>query len=344
MHDAGVPCRYRSSLQGFSSYANVIYKFGCDNVKCKNDSFIFDAVEAAQNADATVIVAGIDLSVEAESLDRVDLLLPGYQTQLINRVAQVSKGPVILVIMSAGGLDISFARDNPQVGAILWAGYPGEEGGQAIADAIFGKYSPGGRLPLTWHTDDYVKLLPMTSMPLRPVVSMGYPGRTYKFFNGSTVYPFGYGLSYTQFNYTLKSATTAVGVTLSKLQHCHSLNYTEGTPSPWCPAVLVKQLACKDNIKIKIELSNTGNVDGSEVVMVYSKPPEGVEDTHIKQVVGFQRVFVLAGKSQDVSFKLNACKSLGIVDYGANHLLASGVHTIIVGDNLVTFPVQLNFN
>lgn len=116
---------------------------GCADVLCKNESLIFPAMQAAKEADATIILAGLDLSVEAESLDRDDLLLPGYQTQLIKQVADAAKGPVILVIMSAGGIDISFAKSNTNIKAILWVGYPGEEGGHAIADIIFGKYNPG---------------------------------------------------------------------------------------------------------------------------------------------------------------------------------------------------------
>lgn len=116
---------------------------GCGDIACKNDSFIFPAMKAAARADATIVLAGLDLSVEAEGLDRTDLFLPGYQTQLINQVAEVAKGPVVLVILSAGGVDISFAEENPKIGGILWAGYPGEEGGRAIADVVFGRYNPG---------------------------------------------------------------------------------------------------------------------------------------------------------------------------------------------------------
>ncbi|KAJ4849752.1 hypothetical protein Tsubulata_046317 [Turnera subulata] len=105
-------------------------------------SLIFPAAQTAAKADVTIIVAGIDLSIEDESLDRDDLLLPGNQTQLINQVANAAKGPVVLVLFSAGGLDISFAKNNPKIGAILWIGYPGERGGPAIADVIFGKYNP----------------------------------------------------------------------------------------------------------------------------------------------------------------------------------------------------------
>ena len=134
--------------------------------------------------DATIVVAGLNMSVEKEGNDREDLLLPWSQTNWINAVAEASPHPIVLVIISAGGVDISFAQNNPKIGAILWAGYPGEEGGTAIADVLFGKYNPGGRLPLTWYTNEYIGKIPMTSMALRPVADKGYPGRTYKFYDG----------------------------------------------------------------------------------------------------------------------------------------------------------------
>jgi beta-D-xylosidase 4 len=139
----GSPCQYTSPINGFSTYGKVNYAAGCGDVKCNDASLIPPAVESAKIADATIILAGLDLTIEAESVDRLDLLLPGKQTDLINQVADAAKGPVILVIMSAGGVDISFAKSNPKIKAILWAGYPGAEGGRAIADVVFGQYNPG---------------------------------------------------------------------------------------------------------------------------------------------------------------------------------------------------------
>ncbi|KAL3741535.1 hypothetical protein ACJRO7_017061 [Eucalyptus globulus] len=331
---AGVPCRFTAPIDGFSRYGVVTYKAGCADIACKNESFIFPAMKAAKRADATVILAGLDLSVEAEGLDRTDLVLPGYQTQLINQVAEVAKGPVVLVILSAGGVDISFAKENPNIGGILWAGYPGEEGGQAIADVVFGHYNPGGRLPLTWHKADYVDMLPMTSMPLRPVPSLGYPGRTYKFFNGSVVYPFGYGLSYTRFNYSLSPANRFVDLKVENLDYCRDLSYSHKTKRPPCPAMSIDDLNCGHDIDFLVEVTNTGHRDGSDVVLVYSKPPHGILGTHIKQLIGFKRVH----------FKINVCKGLEIVDSAANHILPSGGHSIVIGDAVVSFPFQVNFS
>lgn len=319
---------------------------GCGEVLCKNESLIFPAMKAAKKADATIILAGLDLTVEAESLDRDTLLLPGYQRQLIEQVTRVAKGPVILVIMSAGGVDITFAKDNEKIKGILWAGYPGEEGGRAIADVVFGNYNPGGRLPLTWYEADYVDKLPMTSLQLRPVESLGYPGRTYKFYNGSTVFPFGYGLSYTNFSYTgLITSKRSLHITLNKFQHCHNLNHTCGAYRPPCPSVKVDDLKCNQHFEFEIKVKNVGWREGSEVIMVYAAPPDGIAAAPIKQVIGYQRVFVKAGKSEKVKFKFNVCKSLQIVDYAANIVLPSGVHTIFVGDYTgVSFPFNVHLD
>lgn len=100
------------------------------------------AKKIAAAADATILVMGADQSIEAESRDRVDLHLPGQQAPLVTEVAKASKGPVILVIMSGGGMDISFAKDDDKITSILWVGYPGEAGGAAMADIIFGYYNP----------------------------------------------------------------------------------------------------------------------------------------------------------------------------------------------------------
>ncbi|XP_017975208.1 PREDICTED: probable beta-D-xylosidase 5 [Theobroma cacao] len=347
---AGIPCKIISPLEGFSAigeegvsgFAGVNYQMGCAEMKCQNDSMINSAVQAAKKADATLLFVGLDLSIEAEWVDKEDLLLPGYQTQLVTEVAEASKGPVILVIMSATAVDISFAKINPKIKSILWAGYPGEQGGRAIADVVFGNYNPGGRLPLTWYEASYVDNLPMTSMALRPVGD--YPGRTYKFFNGSTVYPFGYGLSYTNFTYERKSEEMSIDIKLNRLQHCHNLTYLDENYQQDCPSVSIADLPCEDEIAFDITVQNAGQRDGSDVLMVYSIPPKEINGTHIKQLVGFERVYLKAKESKKVNFGLNACQSLNIVDVSGYRLLASGLHKIVVGDTALQIPVQVNYN
>ncbi|GAB2279891.1 hypothetical protein Dimus_014527 [Dionaea muscipula] len=361
---AGKPCRLTTPLDGISAYvANVRFAQGCSDVACENKNLFRPALQAAKNADATVIIAGLDKTIELEDMDRTNLWLPGNQAQLISQVANVSKGPVILVIMSAGGVDISFAKnDNDRIKSILWAGYPGEQGGRAIADVIFGAYNPGGRLPVTWYPNDYVNKIPMTSMLLRPNDQLGYPGRTYRFYKGPTVYPFGYGLSYTKFQYhialpkpkKLKQINNAmnmmmsVKVKLGQHVHCRDLAYDQGAikPPDQCPAVMVSDLLrCgEQDFSFHVVVENSGDRDGSEVLIVYSRPPEGVAGAHQKQVIGFQRVFVPAGRRKKVKFTFNVCKALGIVDFKSSMLLPSGAHSIIIGDAGHAFPIQVIFH
>lgn len=140
----GTPCKYTSPLQGLAASVSTVYQPGCLDVGCTEDSLQLDpAKAAASSADATVIVVGADQWVEREGYDRESLLLPGQQTDLITEVAKVAKGPVILVIMSGGPFDIMFAKGDDRISSILWVGYPGEAGGAAIADIIFGAYNPG---------------------------------------------------------------------------------------------------------------------------------------------------------------------------------------------------------
>lgn len=140
----GVPCGITSPLQGLHKYVSKLtYIPGCIDVKCEDELNIKAAVEASAEADATVLVMGLDMSTEHENLDRVALTLPGHQERLIKNVANASKGRVVLVIMAAGPVDLSFVKNMNKIGGVLWVGYPGQSGGDAIAQVIFGDYNPG---------------------------------------------------------------------------------------------------------------------------------------------------------------------------------------------------------
>lgn len=133
-----------SLLEGFQEYVETIFfSSGCLNVMCASDSGFDDAVLIAKKADFVIVVAGLDLSQETEDLDRVSLLLPGKQMDLVSSMASVSKKPIVLVLVGGGPLDISFVKKDPRVASILWIGYPGEGGGKALAEVIFGDFNPG---------------------------------------------------------------------------------------------------------------------------------------------------------------------------------------------------------
>ncbi|RZR97551.1 hypothetical protein BHM03_00026750 [Ensete ventricosum] len=139
----GPPCEVITPLKALqSSIKNTRFLAGCNIVAC-NVTKIPEAVELASSVDYVIMFMGLDQNQEREDLDRTDLVLPGMQQTLISKVAEAAKKPIILVLLSGGPLDITFAKGDPRIGAILWAGYPGEAGGSAISSIIFGEHNPG---------------------------------------------------------------------------------------------------------------------------------------------------------------------------------------------------------
>lgn len=197
-----------SPLAGISKHSSTIYSDGSD---------IDHAVALVEDVDAVVMVVGlfsegVHPNDEAEGLDRTSLLLPGTQHALISQVAAAAakpaKGkpkPVAVVVMSGGVLDISDVKMNEDVGAIIWCGYPGQSGGDSIADILFGKVNPSGRTTLTWYPQEFVTLADAKDMHMRPNPATNYPGRSYRFYTGTPVFKFGSGLSYTSFSHYLSA-------------------------------------------------------------------------------------------------------------------------------------------
>lgn len=140
----GPPCKKITILQAIEKYYGISAKYhqGCNFVNCTSAS-IDGAVGIAKQADYVVLVMGLDQTMEREKHDRVDLGLPGNQENLITTVAKAAKRPVVLVLLCGGPVDVSFAKTNPKIGSILWAGYPGEAGGIAVAETLFGDHNPG---------------------------------------------------------------------------------------------------------------------------------------------------------------------------------------------------------
>ena len=123
----------------------MTFNSGCDNVACLDTSGFEGAIAAAAVADQVVIVIGLDQGQESEGHDRTDISLPGHQATLVQKVAAASRQPAVLIVMAGGSVDISAARDDPHIGAILYVGYPGQSGGTAIAETLFGENNPSGR-------------------------------------------------------------------------------------------------------------------------------------------------------------------------------------------------------
>ncbi|PON61934.1 Glycoside hydrolase, partial [Parasponia andersonii] len=313
-------------LQGIERYTGTIHQVGCTSVAC-DSNYLFGAAEAAaRQADATVLIVGLDQSIEAETRDRVGLLLPGLQEELVSRVANASRGPTILVLMSGGPIDVSFAKRNPDIGAILWVGYPGQAGGAAIADVLFGTINPGGKLPMTWYPESYLTNVPMTNMALRADPISGYPGRTYRFYKGPVVFPFGYGLSYTKFSQKLIEAPPRVSVPITNSSVANSAMLTN--------AIRVTNTDCNMlSLGVHVDVENIGQMDGSHTLLVFSSPPAGKWAAQ-KRLVGFQKVHLAAGSRQRVTVGIDICKHLSMVDQSGIRWIPLGQHTLHIGDDI----------
>jgi beta-glucosidase len=231
-----------------------------------------EAVKVAKDADTVVLVLGLSSRLEGEEMtvhepgflggDRTDIKLPARQEALLEAVAATGK-PIVLVLLSGSALAVNWA--DTHVAAIVQAWYPGEEGGAAIADVLFGDYNPAGRLPVTFYKS--VDQLP-------PFESYAMDGRTYRFFKGQPLYPFGHGLSYTKFKYsdfTVSSARVAPG----------------------------------DSVMVSATVENSGSRAGDEVVQVYITDVQASVRVPIRSLAGIERVHLEPGERRVVSFKID---------------------------------------
>ncbi|KAL7154686.1 hypothetical protein ABFS83_03G017500 [Erythranthe nasuta] len=321
---AGPPCKTITPLQGLTDYIKKIkFHEGCENINCTINAKS-KAVKIAKSADYVVLVMGLNQEEESEDRDREELVLPGEQQSFIISVSEAAKKPVVLVLLCGGPVDISFAKNNPKIGSILWAGYPGEAGGKAIAEIIFGDHNPGGRLPLTWYPKDFIKV-PMTDMRMRPDPSSGYPGRTYRFYQGEKVFEFGYGLSYSNYSYKFVS----IGQTKFDFK-----NY-----------ILVSDVSSKscENAKFSaiVSVENEGSMAGKHSVLIFVRHDEaGNRSRPMKQLVGFRTVRLNAKEKTSVEFEINPCQHFTRASEDGTMVIESGVQYLVVGDQ--EYPISTN--
>ena len=254
------------------------------------------ALAAARNADVVVAVLGISSELEGEEMqvsepgfaggDRTTIDLPGPEEELLEQLKASGK-PVVLVLTNGSALAVNWAQKN--VNAILEAWYPGEEGGTAVAETLSGKNNPSGRLPVTFYTG--VDQLP-------PFADYAMQGRTYRYFEGEPLYPFGYGLSYTSFTY-------------SKLQ------------------VPTSPVRAGDPITAEVTVTNAGKVAGDEIAELYLTFPPNPGAPR-RALRGFERVHLAPGQSQVVHLTLRP-RDLSIVSTAGEPIIAEGQYTVSIG-------------
>ncbi|KAK1431272.1 hypothetical protein QVD17_07728 [Tagetes erecta] len=318
----GVACKNITIFKALKNYVkNTQYHQGCvDSVNCTSIA-VDEAVGMAKAVDFVILVMGLDQSQEREKHDRVELGLPGKQEDLVLAVARAAKKPVLLVLVCGGPVDVSFAKRDEKVGGILWAGYPGEAGGTALAEIIFGDHNPGGRLPMTWYPKEFSNVA-MTDMRMRPDPSSGYPGRTYRFYKGKTVYDFGYGLSYSTHSYKFVSGTQNK-VFINPNQASHETASGEGQ-------VLVSGIGVELCERVKfsavVEVQNDGRAS-NHTVLLYAK-----WDSNGQQLVGFKRVSLGAMERGEVKFVVKPCEHFSRANEDGLMVMEAGSHSLVVGD------------
>jgi beta-glucosidase len=278
--------KYRIRLEYFQNnteYAIMRLLWGRPKPNLKKE-----AIELAQGADAVVLCMGLSPMLEGEEMkvkvdgfsggDRIDIKLPAVQSELIQEIYKLGK-PTVLVMLNGSAVAFNWEKEN--IPAIIEAWYPGQAGGTALADILFGDYNPSGRLPLTFYQS-------IDQIP--PFSEYDMKGKTYRFFQGTPLYEFGYGLSYTTFEYSGLQMAAAV------------------------PA--------GENLSLSVQVKNTGKVTGDEIVQLYVSLPDVRFPTPVRSLQGFQRVSLEPGETKTVHFVLKPLQMAAYDDNGVAQITA----------------------
>ena len=301
----GMPSKLVTPLEGIRAAVNkstkVWYTDGCKHTGLDTDGLsragnLSEATSMAERSDVVVLCLGLSAEIEGEegdasnseaSGDKLDLNLTGLQQRLMEEIVALGK-PTVLVLLAGSALSITWADHN--VNAILDAWYPGEEGGTAIADVLFGKESPAGRLPITF---------PRNIEDVPPMTNYSMKGRTYRYLEKEPLYPFGFGLSYTDFEYT--------DISISK-----------------------SRLSAGEDLSVTAIVRNRGSRASDEVSQLYVKDLEASCRVPHHELRGFARLHLKPGESRIVEFSLTP-KDISLIDELGQRWLEPGRFRVTIG-------------
>ncbi len=280
--EAGHPYKVRLEYQ----QADINYLHGLIQLGWEGKNTYAEALDMAAKADHVILCLGLNPNFEEEGRDRKSILLPKIQQDFIEEIAALGK-PVVMIL--TGGSAISF--DTAKVNALLEAWYYGEQGGNAVAEVLFGDYNPGGRLPVTFYASD---------SDLPPFTDYSMKNRTYRYFTGKPLFAFGHGLSYTTFGYG-------------------------------APTLSPDSVNGAGEFNITVKVTNTGKRAGDEVVQVYAHAVNPPVPMPVQSLVGFQRITLQPGESKDVVIPVKAMNLRRWDEQTKSYVVDPGQYDIRVG-------------
>jgi uncharacterized repeat protein (TIGR01451 family) len=319
---------------------HTLTAMGVKDVKTDDESGIPDAVAKAKAADVVVLCLGTDLSLASEGNDAVDITFSKGQLALLAQVTAAVEKPVIVLTFTATPLDLTPLLTNPKVGALVHVGQPSVQT-RGVADVLFGHRSPGGRTIQTVYPGSYQHEISIFDFNMRPGPSVWArpdcpagtptaecprgtnPGRTYRFYTGDAVIPFGFGLSFTTFTYKISASPASLSLTPLRalLRETYS---TTGTHFPRLNDV-------PQAVGYQVTVTNTGNVDADDAVLGFLTPPNaGKDGMPIKTLFGFERVHVKAGESVTV-WLYPSMTDFAFANIKGERVAVAGTYTVSFG-------------
>jgi beta-D-xylosidase 4 len=290
-----------------------------------------DKPEAAKDSDIIIYIGGIDNAIEAETKDRN--LISWNATQLENIAKVAAHGKKVVVVQMGGGqVDSSAIANNPNISALIWGGYPGQSGGDALFDIITGKAAPAGRLPITQYPAGYVSEIPMTDMSLRPGPKS--PGRTYKWYTGKPVFEFGHGLHYTNFSASIASKSLSSSYSIADL-----ISTCKNTINR--PGSRVKYMDKCHFGTLPVSIKNTGKITSDFVILGFLTGFFGPEPYPKKSLAAYHRLMSIEGDTFKVAYLNMTLGNLARVDLNGNKVLYPGEYSIIIDNNALA---TINFS
>ncbi|KAJ5167528.1 exo-1-4-beta-xylosidase xlnD [Penicillium canariense] len=300
-----------------ASSLDVTYAVGTGISSQTTDGFAA-ALSAAKNSDAIIFAGGIDNTIEAEGMDRQNITWPGNQLQLITELSGLGK-PLIVLQMGGGQVDSSSLKTNKNVNALIWGGYPGQSGGQALFDIITGKRAPAGRLTTTQYPAKYALQFPATDMGMRP--SGSNPGQTYMWYSGTPVYEFGHGLFYTTFKTSLGGSRGTGNETSFDIVDLLSRSH-DGYK-------IVEQLPF---LNFTVSVTNTGRVLSDYSAMLFANTTAGPQPYPNKWLVGFDRLGALKPHTSQIMTIPITLDNVARTDAEGNRIIYPGMYELALNN------------